>query len=223
MKNISEMTLAEQMLLSIKIAPNPSGHDLDTLWHALRNTKYPVNRNTRMAMRGSIYIELSNSPHEWCAQTKNSGTNIEGMWEFIRTHKPAISRPVPMKFHEEVLVNKYEIPTIKELTMVENIKTETIDEAQVQVGRVIYQNAKTLLVDFIPQPTWYEKLLTTDTKRELATLLVVYGLLHFIKSKYSHYAFDALTMYINRELQEKVLDTVGINNLAKIMVMPTKV
>ena len=95
MKNISEMTLTEQMLLSIKIPANSSIYELNTLLYALRNTKYPVNRDT--PMEGNMYVELSNSPYEWRVQTKSNGTNIEDMQEFIRVHGSKFKRILPIK------------------------------------------------------------------------------------------------------------------------------
>lgn len=98
--------------------------------------------------------------------------------------------------------------------------SESVDIAKINVGKIVYSNAKVLLSSYLPKATWYEKLLTSKDKRELAELMAVYGLLHIIKSKYSHYLIDAVTAYLNLELQTKLIGSVNIQDLDNIFKLP---
>ena len=102
------------------------------------------------------------------------------------------------------------------------IMNESIDVAKINVGKLVYNNVKILLAAYIPQPTWYQKLFISKDKRELAELIAVYGMLHIIKTKYSHYVIDAVTSYINLELQTKLVGSINVRDLENVFKLPTK-
>ena len=99
---------------------------------------------------------------------------------------------------------------------------ESIDVAKINVGKLVYNNVKILLSAYIPQPTWYQKLFISKDKRELAELVAVYGMLHIIKTKYSHYLIDVVTSYINLELQTKLIGSINVRDLENVFKLPTK-
>ena len=98
--------------------------------------------------------------------------------------------------------------------------SESIDVAKINVGKVVYSNAKVLLGTYLPKATWYEKLFVAKEKREIAELMAVYGALHILKTKYSHYIIDAVTAYINLELQTKLIGSINVTDLDNIFKLP---
>jgi len=103
------------------------------------------------------------------------------------------------------------------------VTAETISNAQLQVGRVLYVNASKAFQAFLPKFTVWERLFTAKEKRELATMVAMYTILHFVKTKYSHYAMDALTGYLNHEFQGRLIDGMGITEIHKLLTLPEKV
>jgi hypothetical protein len=100
------------------------------------------------------------------------------------------------------------------------IMEESVDVAKINVGKIVYNNARILFQTYLPKTSWYEKLLVSKEKRELAELMAVYGLLHILKTKYSHYLIDAVTSYINLELQTKLIGSVNVKDLDNIFKLP---
>ena len=103
------------------------------------------------------------------------------------------------------------------------IADETVDVAKINVGKIVYGNLRGVATQFMPKLKWYEKLFVSAEKRELAELLAVYGVLHLVKTKYSHYLIDAVTMYINMNLQTKLIGSIDIAELDNIFKLPKKV
>lgn len=101
-----------------------------------------------------------------------------------------------------------------------SIMNESIDVAKINVGKVVYSNAKVLLKTYLPKASWYERILVSQEKRELAELMAVYGLLHVLKTKYEHYLIDAVTSYLNLELQTKLIGSVNVKDLDNIFKLP---
>jgi len=86
-----------------------------------------------------------------------------------------------------------------------NIKEETIDVSLITVGEVLYKSVVGATGRLAPKLTWYEKLVTSKEKRELAVMVGIYILLQAVKTKYRHYIIDAVSAYINFELQKKLV------------------
>lgn len=103
-----------------------------------------------------------------------------------------------------------------------SIMNESVDVAKINVGKIVFNNVKVLLSTYIPQPTWYQKIFISKDKRDLAELIAVYGLLHILKTKYSHYLIDAVTSYINLELQTKLIGSINVRDLENVFKLPTK-
>ena len=82
---------------------------------------------------------------------------------------------------------------------------ETLEVSNITTGRIAYQNAKKLLTPIMPKIKWYEKLFIGSKKKELTEMLMVYTAVHMFKHKFDNYATDAITKYINYELQTKFL------------------
>lgn len=104
-----------------------------------------------------------------------------------------------------------------------NIANETLDMAKINIGKIIYSNVRVMFDAYVPKPSFIKKLLVGKEKLEVAELLAVYGLLHIAKTKYSHYLIDAVTSYINFELQNKLIGSINIKDLDNIFKLPTKV
>jgi len=102
------------------------------------------------------------------------------------------------------------------------VMEETVDVSKIQLGKIIYNNLKGVAVRFMPTLTWYEKIFVSKEKRDTAELLAVYGVLHMVKTRYSHYAIDAVTMYINMELQTKLIGSINVGDLDNIFKLPKK-
>ena len=100
------------------------------------------------------------------------------------------------------------------------VMEETVDVAKINVGKVVYNNAKIVLKTYLPKVSWYERILVSSEKREIAELMAVYGLLHILKTKYDHYLLDAVTSYINLELQTKLIGSVNVKDLDNIFKLP---
>lgn len=103
-----------------------------------------------------------------------------------------------------------------------SIMNESVDVAKINVGKIVFNNVKVLLSTYIPQPTWYQKIFISKDKRDLAELIAVYGLLHILKTKYSHYLIDAVTSYINLELQTRLIGSINVRDLENVFKLPTK-
>lgn len=103
-----------------------------------------------------------------------------------------------------------------------SIMNESVDVAKINVGKIVFNNVKVLLSTYIPQPTWYQKIFISKDKRDLAELIAVYGLLHILKTKYSHYLIDAVTSYINLELQTRLVGSINVRDLENVFKLPTK-
>lgn len=103
-----------------------------------------------------------------------------------------------------------------------SIMNESVDVAKINVGKIVFNNVKVLLSTYLPQPTWYQKIFISKDKRDLAELIAVYGLLHILKTKYSHYLIDAVTSYINLELQTKLIGSINVRDLENVFKLPTK-
>lgn len=103
----------------------------------------------------------------------------------------------------------------------DNVINETVEVSKITTGRIAYNNARLLLKPIMPKVKWYEKLFVNSKKRELVEMLIVYTAVHMFKHKFDNYATDAITKYINYELQTNVLGSIkGVDfdnlfNLAK--------
>ena len=86
-----------------------------------------------------------------------------------------------------------------------NMAEETLEVSKITTGRIAYNNAKALLAPIMPKIKWYEKMFTDGKRRELTEMLMVYTAIHMFKHKFDNYATDAITKYINYELQNKFL------------------
>lgn len=120
-----------------------------------------------------------------------------------------------------VTSNQKETKTMKDKIQ-ENLITDSTNAAQLQAGRILYTTTVKLLAPVLPKFAWYKKLFMSSSKREAAVLLAVLGMLHLVRGKYDHYAFEAITLYINYELQSHMVDLGGAE-LQKLLKLPTKV
>ena len=93
--------------------------------------------------------------------------------------------------------------------IVSNVKQETVDVSLITVGKIVYTNGYDLVARFTPKLKWYEKLFVGKEKREIAELVGAYIAIQIIKTKYSHYIIDAVSAYINFQLQSKLMG--GVN------------
>ena len=99
---------------------------------------------------------------------------------------------------------------------VENVKNETTDVAQITIGKLIYTNGGEVIARFVPKLTWYEKLLTSSKKRELALLVGTYVAIKLVQTKYDHYLLQSVSAYINFQLQTELLGGVTQETLDKL-------
>lgn len=101
-------------------------------------------------------------------------------------------------------------------TLITNVKEESIDVSLITVGRLVYVNLEEVISRFVPKLTWYEKLFTSRSKREIAQLVGVYIALQALRTKYDHYLIQAVTAHINFELQTKLIGGVSQEVIDKI-------
>jgi len=99
---------------------------------------------------------------------------------------------------------------------VNNVKQETTDVAMITIGKLIYVNGGEIVARFVPKLKWYEKLLTSSKKRELALLIGTYVAIKAVQSKYDHYLLSSVSAYINFQLQTELLGGVTQETLDKI-------
>ncbi len=99
---------------------------------------------------------------------------------------------------------------------------ETIEVSKITTGRIAYLNVKHLLAPIIPKVKWYEKLFTDGKHRELTEMLMVYTAIHMFKHKFDNYTTDAITKYINYELQNKFLGSFTGTNFNNLFNMEEK-
>ena len=99
---------------------------------------------------------------------------------------------------------------------VENVKNETTDVAMITIGKLIYTNGGEVIARFMPTLKWYEKLLTSSKKRELALLIGTYVAIKAVQTKYDHYLLASVSAYINFQLQTELLGGVTQDTLDKI-------
>ncbi len=123
-----------------------------------------------------------------------------------------------MRYGAEARVYEEKIP--EEETMVEQIKhevkQETLDMAQVTVGKIVFENGSMFLAKFAPKLSWYEKLLTSKEKREVAMLVGSYIAIKAAQTKYNHYILDCLSTYLNFEMQQRLVGGLSSDVLEKI-------
>lgn len=135
--------------------------------------------------------------------------------------QPSLRYLTEIKKEKEIKMDFSKTKKVAESASI-NIMNETVDMAKVAVGRIIYNNIKVLFASYLPQPNWIIKLFTSKDKRDIAELMAVYALLHLVKAKYSHYIIDCLTVYINLELQTKLIGVINIKDLDNIFKLPIK-
>ncbi len=99
---------------------------------------------------------------------------------------------------------------------VENVKNETTDVAMITIGKLIYTNGGEVIARFVPTLKWYEKLLTSSKKRELALLVGTYVAIKLVQTKYDHYLLQSVSAYINFQLQTELLGGVTQETLDKL-------
>ena len=98
----------------------------------------------------------------------------------------------------------------------QSVKEETVDVAQITIGKLIYTNGGEIVARFTPQLKWYEKLFTSAKKRELALLVGTYVAIKLVQSKYDHYLLQSVSAYINFQLQTELLGGVTQDTLDKL-------
>jgi hypothetical protein len=91
----------------------------------------------------------------------------------------------------------------------QNVVSETLSNAKLQVGKVIYTNARRAFARFLPKFSLVEKLFVSKEKRQAAEYVAMYAILHLVRSKYDHYALDCLTAYLNHEMQSSILGAIA--------------
>ncbi len=96
------------------------------------------------------------------------------------------------------------------------VKDETMDVAQITLGRILYTNGVELVGRAVPKLTWYEKLFTSSKKRELALLIGTYIAIKAVQTKYNHYALSSISAYINFQFQTELLGGVSQGTLDKL-------
>ena len=100
--------------------------------------------------------------------------------------------------------------------MIQSVKDETVDVAQITIGKLIYTNGTGIVASFIPKLKWYEKLLTSSKKRELALLVGTYVAIKAVQTKYDHYLLQSVSAYINFQLQTELLGGVTQDTLDQL-------
>lgn len=101
-------------------------------------------------------------------------------------------------------------------TVAGNVQQETVDVALINIGEIIYNMGGSVVERFAPKLTWYEKVFTSKEKRELAMLVGTYVAMQAVKLKYRHYLIDAVSAYLNFELQRKLLGGLSQETLDKL-------
>ena len=99
---------------------------------------------------------------------------------------------------------------------VQKVKDETVDVAQITVGKLIYTNGSDVIARFAPKLKWYEKLFTSSKKRELALLVGTYIAIKAVQTRYDHYLLQSVSAYINFQLQTELLGGVTQATLDKL-------
>ena len=117
-------------------------------------------------------------------------------------------------FKKEDIMARFDNSTAKDI--VNDVKEETIDVAQITLGKILYTNGVVLASRFVPQLKWYEKLFTSSKKREVALLVGSYVAIKVMQRKYSHYILDSISAYINFQLQTELLGGVTQDTLDKL-------
>lgn len=139
---------------------------------------------------------------------------------------------IPASVHEAVIspkdVNKPKQPK-KEKIMSKskaikgNLKQESLDNVQLQIGKLIYTTVAPIVETHVLKLGFFSKLFSTKAKRDTAVLVALYGLLHLARTKYDHYALQCLTRYINHEMQTTVVGAMlPADALVKLFSLPTK-
>lgn len=102
-------------------------------------------------------------------------------------------------------------------TIIASAKDETVDVAQITIGKVIYTTSVGMLGNIkVIQLKWYEKLFTSAKKRELAQLVATYVAIKLIQTKYDHYLLQSVSAYINFQLQTELLGGMTQGTLDKL-------
>ena len=99
---------------------------------------------------------------------------------------------------------------------VQSVKEETVDVAQITIGKLIYTNSSEIVARFVPKLKWYEKLFTSSKKRELALLVGTYVAIKVTQTRYDHYLLQSVSAYINFQLQTELLGGVTQDTLDKL-------
>jgi len=115
----------------------------------------------------------------------------------------------PLYWQGKLLYKEKKMFREEQKKITKNVKQETVDVSLITVGRIVYTNGYDLVARFTPKLKWYEKLFVSKTKREIAELVGTYIALQVIKTKYNHYLIDAVSAYINFELQSRLMG--GVN------------
>ena len=170
------------------------------LWEAFRKDKgYETRADTGR----------SNHADDAMAYTHN--IHVQGRGNAMRFGAEALKKEYIFETDEI----KYKAPKMVEQIKHE-VKQETLDMAQVTVGKIVFENGSMFLAKFAPKLSWYEKLLTSKEKREVAILVGSYIAIKAAQTKYNHYILDCLSTYLNFEMQQRLVGGLSSDVLEKI-------
>jgi len=135
---------------------------------------------------------------------------------FMKAYKKAEQRAhsISLGDYKGEEMARFENDTVAKVT--ENVKQETVDVALINVGEIVFNMGGSVVERFAPKLTWYEKIFTSKEKRELAVMVGTYVAIQAVKMKYNHYIIDAVSAYLNFEMQKKLLGGLNQETLDKL-------
>jgi hypothetical protein len=103
------------------------------------------------------------------------------------------------------------------------VTEETKNNLQLQVGKAIYETLAALIERRVLKLSFIQRMFSSAAKRDAAVMVVMYGAIHLLRTRYDHYAFESLTRYLNHRAQTEafglLLDSSAVEGLLQC---PTK-
>ena len=139
-----------------------------------------------------------------------------GKSEFFEAYERSLDKARKIKLTKVDKMGRFENDKSMVAEMASGAKTETIEIAQITIGKMIYVNSTELIARFVPKLKWYEKLLTSKKKREIIVMIGTYVAIKAVQTKYDHYLLQSVTSYINYQLQTELIGGMTQETLDKI-------
>jgi len=139
-----------------------------------------------------------------------------GKSTFFEEYKRSIDKARKIKLTKVDKMGRFENDSSTVAEMANGVKNETIEIAQITIGKMIYVNSTELIARFVPKLKWYEKLLTSKKKREIIVMIGTYVAIKAVQTKYDHYLLQSITSYINYQLQTELIGGMTQETLDKI-------